>query len=182
MIKRVLNISLFLCIALAHSLCISQITFENQETENIKIGKVGNINAFVKEITQDSLLVSWKVSDLTATGSSNIFMAYDSETHNVEFGTTYDDLENLNLWIEQRQKTKTGGKVTLGEWELSYVQSALGIPIFMWTGPTGNFEGGINSEMRLRLMTKRCLQRAIEKHNQRKLKEENRKSKRNKKG
>ncbi len=174
-------IILFAIIVLSSS-TYGQISFDKTEKDEIKIGQVGTINAYIREIGQDSLWISWKISDLEATGSDNIFMAYDSETHNIEFTTNYDELEALNVWVEERQKTKTGGTVTLGEWKMSYVQSALGIPIFMWTGPTGNFESGINSEMRQRFMTRRYIEHAIEKHNIQKMKDEKRRAKRKSKG
>ena len=166
----------FVLINYSSSAC-GQIAFEESENDEIKIGLVGNINAHVTQIGGDNLTVSWKIIELKGTGSDNIFMAYERESHNVEFDATYADLEALNTWVLERQNTKTGGKVNLGDWEVSYVQSSLGIPIFMWTGPTGNFESGINSEMRQRLMTRAGIQRAIEKYKSRKEKEEKRKMK-----
>ncbi|MBC2838879.1 hypothetical protein [Robiginitalea sp. SC105] len=169
----------FLSIYLIHpSLAFGQIAFEEPDKEQISIGQIGNINAHITEIGPDRLALSWKIIDLEATGSDNIFMAYDRETHKVEFEATYDELEALKVWIEERQKTKTGGTVNLGEWEVTYVQSALGIPVFSWTGPTGNFESAINSEMRMRLMTRRYLEGAIEEYKLRQAKEAERDARR----
>lgn len=37
----------------------AQITFENSQKELINIGKIGTINAFVREISSDSLFVGF---------------------------------------------------------------------------------------------------------------------------
>lgn len=171
-----------LCLTVNPFVGNSQITFEKSQKELINIGKVGTINAFVREINTDSIFVVWKVSDLKATGSDNTFMAYESETHNIEFKATYSDLENLASWIKKRKKTNTGGAVSLGEWELSYVQKVLGVPIFMFTGSTGNFEIGISNQMRKRLMERKHIDKAINKYKERKQREEKRKAKFKSKG
>jgi hypothetical protein len=158
----------------------AQIEFKEDNEELINIGQAGTVNAFVREINNDSIYVVWKILDLKATGSDNIFMAYEREPHDVQFGITYKDLDRLSSWINERQKSKTGGTVTIGEWKFSYVQSVLGIPIFMLTGPTGNFEVGFSKYMRTRLLNEESIKRDIEKYNYRKAREEKRDARRKK--
>ena len=158
----------------------AQIKFKEDNEDLINIGQVGTINSFVREINNDSIYVVWKILDLKATGSDNLFMAYEREAHDVQFGITYKDLDKLSSWITQRQKSKTGGAVTIGDWEFSYVQSALGVPIFMLTGPTGNFEVGFNKTMRTRLLNEESIKREIERYKYRKAREEKRDARRKK--
>lgn len=160
----------------------AQIEFKDNKEELINIGQSGTINAFVHEINNDSIFIVWKISDLKATGSDNIFMAYERETHDVQFGINYQDLDKLNNWIDKRRKAKTGGSVLLGKWKFSYVQTTLGVPIFMLTGSTGNFEVGFSKSMRKKLLTKKYIKRQIERYNHHKTREEKRNAKRKAKG
>jgi hypothetical protein len=143
----------------------SQITFEESKNELIQVCKFGDFRTFVREINKDSLLVNFYLTDLKATDSDNIFLAFESESHKVEFKATYTEIESLNSWIKERHKTQTSGSVKLGEWRLSYVQPSFGaLSIFLWTGSTGNFETAINSNQIKKCLSKRYINQAIQKY------------------
>ncbi|WP_445381234.1 hypothetical protein [Robiginitalea sp. IMCC43444] len=171
-------IKLVLIIGFIIPSAFGQITFEKSENQEINIGRVGNINAFVRELGTDKLSLRWIISDLQATGSDNIFMAYETETHNIEFEASYEELNALSDWMEERQKSKTGGSVMLGEWKVTYAQSALGMPQFNFEGTSGSFVVAFSSEMRKRLMQRRYLEEAIEDYKTRQAKEAEREAKR----
>lgn len=156
---------ILILLTLCYSKGNSQVTFEESNNELIKVCKFGNLSTFVKEINKDSILVNFYLSDIKATGSDNIFLALESESHKVEFRATYKELESLNSWIIERHKTQTSGSVKLGEWRLSYVQPLLGFQsIFLWTGSTGNLETAINSNQIKKCLTEKYIDRAFQKY------------------
>jgi hypothetical protein len=157
----------------------SQITFDKSENELIRVCNFGNLDTYVKEISTDSLLVVLNVSDYTATGSDNLFLAIGTETHKVEFKATYKELETLNSWIKERHSSQTGGSVKLGEWEMSYTKRALGsISLFLLSGPTGNFEIAINSNQIRKCFTRKYIDVEFEKYLEKKERKETYEAKR----
>lgn len=133
----------------------------------IDLGKSGNINAFIREISNDSLFVLWKVKEKEITS----YRTHVSQFHKVEFKATYKDLENLALWITKSKKSST---IMIGEWKLSYVDALFGEPNFIFESPIGYFGIDINKNICNRFMERKNLEKAINKFNQRKRWEEKR--------
>lgn len=156
-----------------HLIGNSQITFEKKQDELIDLGKSGNIDAFIREISKDSLFVLWKVKEEVITS----YRTKVSQYHIIEFKATYKDLENLALWIENSKKSKTEGTIMIGEWKLSYFKSKLVEPNFKFSSKDGYFELNIEKKTCERFMERKNLKKAINKFNQRKRWEEKRKSK-----
>ena len=178
MISKIQNIS-FLFIILFPFTGNSQITFDKSKKELIRACELGNLKTFIREISVDSLLVVFNLTDLKATGSDDIFLAYESENHKVEFKATYKELESLNSWIKERHSTQTGGTVKLGQWELSFIEPGLlSLSLFLWTGPTGNFETAINPNQIEKCLTQKYIDRAIQRHAEKKKSKDRQETKR----
>lgn len=156
----------------------SQINFEKSQNELIDLGKSGNINAFIREISSDSLYVLWKVKEKEITS----YRTHVSQYHKVEFKATYKDLENLALWIAKSKKSKKSSAIMIGEWNLSYVDALFGEPNFIFNSPAGYFGIDINNNMCNRFLERKSLEKAIKKFNKRKEWEEKRKANSKSKG
>jgi len=125
-----------LLIFLAHHLIgNAQITFDKKQNELIDLGKSGNIDAFNREISRDSLFVLWKVKEKKITS----YRTNVSQYHIIEFKATYKDLETLALWVAKSKKNNTVGSVMIGEWKLTYLDSKLVEPDFEFSSDDGYF-------------------------------------------
>lgn len=172
-VKLKIQIIIILCLILNPLLGNSQITFEEQRDELIDLGKSDNINAFIRQISSDSLYVLWKVREKNVIS----YRTDVSQYHNVEFQATYNDLENLALWITKSKKSKESSTIMIGEWKLSYVDALFGEPNFIFDSPSGYFRIDISRNVCKRFMEPKNIQKAIRKHNQRKAWEEKNKAK-----
>ena len=171
--KLKILVTFILCLMLNPLVGNAQITFDKQKKELIDLGKSVNINAFIRQISKDSLYVLWKVKEKNA-----ISYNWDiSQYHNVEFKATYKDLENLALWITKSKKSKESSTILIGDWKLSYVDALFGEPNFIFESPSGYFGIDINRNVCKRFLKPKTLQKAIRKHNQRKAWEERHKAK-----
>ncbi|RRO15905.1 hypothetical protein [Flavobacteriaceae bacterium 14752] len=167
-----MKIIIILCLMLNPLLGNSQITFEKSKKELIDLGKSRNIDAFIREISSDSLFVLWKVREKEITS----YRTHVSQYHKVEFKATYKDLENLALWITKSKENKKSSSIMIGKWKLSYVDALFGEPNFIFNSPSGYFGIDINKNMCKRFLGRKNIEKAINKFNQRKKWEEKRKA------